>query len=123
MGARLKAQDKKIAELGAQLAVLAGHKAKAAEDTFSDAVAALIGAGTPASSRDALIRLGRANEWDTACLAGFDTKGVALGAKLSRDKASAAPPNPEVDFERNLRKQMTAAGYKPAEIDAAIAKL
>lgn len=122
LGARLRRLEKQNAVLGAQLAVLQGAKADDAKQAFVSAVGELIANGTPASSRDALLNLGKANEWDTACLAGFNTKGVALGAKL-KGKASADPPNPEPDFKSDLRKQMATAGYSSKEIEAAVARL
>lgn len=121
MGASLKQLRKENAALGARLAVLEGSKAQAAENTFADAVASLIENGTPASSRDALLKLGKANEWDTACLAGFNTKGVVLGAKLTKN-AIPAPPNPESDFKADLEKQLSLA-YSPAEAKAMAAKV
>ena len=122
LGARLRRLERASASLGAQLAVLQGTKAQDAENTFAEAVAALLSNGTPASSRDALFKLGRANDWDTACLAGFDTRGVILGAQL-RKLATTEPSKSDARFERDLRAQMKTAGYSDKEIDAAVARL
>jgi len=123
MGARLKRLEQQSAVLGAQLAVLQGAKAQAAERNFGEAVASLIESGTPASSRDALLKLGKANEWDVACLIGFNTKGIALGAKLKGRADPSAPETPRDDFKTDLEKQLKTAGYSDAEIAVQLAKV
>lgn len=92
----LKSLKADLARLTAEVTVLRGQKEQSAKDAFSAAVDGAIAMGLPAASRDALLKVGHATDWDIAQLDAFKSMGtVALGLKST--KIVEQTPQDELD--------------------------
>ena len=88
----LKSLKADLARLTAEVTVLRGQKEQSAKDAFSAAVDGAIAMGLPAASRDALLKVGHATDWDIAQLDAFKSMGtVALGLKSPKIVEQGTP--------------------------------
>jgi hypothetical protein len=88
----LKSLKADLARLTAEVTVLRGQKEQSAKDAFSAAVDGAIAMGLPAASRDALLKVGHATDWDIAQLDAFKSMGtVALGLKSTKIVEQGTP--------------------------------
>ena len=78
----LKSLESQVAKLTAKLAIVEGQKAQDAETAFADAVQGVIAMGLPATSKAALMNVGKATNWDIAQIEPFKAMGkVSMGLK------------------------------------------
>lgn len=108
----LKAVNAELAKVRAEIAVLRGQKEQDSERAFVNAVDGAIAMGLPAVSKDALLALGKANDWNVASLEPFKSMGsVALGLKSPKSVTPPTGGDEELDI-------LAAAGFLSPEAKA-----
>lgn len=108
----LKAVNAELAKLRVELSILRGQKEQDSERAFVNAVDGAIAMGLPAVSKDALLALGKANDWNVASLEPFKAMGsVALGLKSPKSVTPATGGDEELEI-------LAAAGFLSPEAKA-----
>lgn len=115
-GPLLKLFDQKFAQMNASLALMQGKQASDKKSAFTAHVDALCGAGIAASSRDALINVGAANDWNIASLDGLPGVSEAIVQMGSRLGTRIPATNRETQIN-----ELTAS-YERAKFPPAVAR-
>jgi len=111
--------NKQLAALNAELAILKGAKAKAAQDAFTEAVDGAIAMGLPAASRDALLNVGKANGWNVSELEPFKAMaGISLGLKTA-----SVIDSKQSGKDDETRAILREAGLSDDQIERQLARL